>query len=206
MPEEKVEEKDSDVASDGLYLKVSESLAELMNSSPVDNTSHLLTTTLLSLIIRQNLGSSIEEIKSCLDQAQKKRFLLQKEGNEEEIKILDTTIETLSRFLEKAQVEKNNFENIVGKVDKTMDSVKGLELLNSRNYSKLKEIEEQVLKLKDSNQHTIDITDSGIDIKDIPKGDLIRGLMKTLAVLVVILLLMLVFSLSCNIFGKIGES
>lgn len=206
MPEDKVQDKDSDVASDGLYLKVSESLAELMNSSPVDNTSQLLTNTLLSLIIRQNLGSSIEEIKSCLDQAQKKRFLLLKEGKEEdEIKILDTTIDTLSRFLEKAQVEKNNFEYIVGKVDQTLDSVKSLELLNSRNSAKIKDLEEQMLK--DVNRsHTIDITDAGIDIKDVPKGDLIRGLIKTLAFLVVVLLLMLVFSLSCNIFGKIGET
>jgi hypothetical protein len=206
MPEQ-VEDRESDVQSDGLYLKVSESLAELMDKAPHDNTSQLLTSTLLSLIIRQNLGSSIEEIKECLDQAEKKRFVLEQEGKQgEEIKLLDTTIETLTKFLQKAQKERNYMENIELNIERNSDSIKDLDFVNTINSSKIKDLEQKILTIKNTNHDVIDIPTEEIDINDIPKGSLIIALVKTLAFLVAALLVVLAFGLSCNIFGNIGET
>jgi hypothetical protein len=203
MPE-KVEDIDTDLQSEGLYLKVSESLAELMNQPPSDNTLPLITNTLLSLIINHNLGSSIKDIENCLIEAERKRYLLIQEGNEEELKILDTTIETLSKFLDKAQQERRVIENIQLNVEKASNSIKDLDIVNSRNSSKIKDLEEKILKLKVVNEHVVDMPTEEVDINDIPKGNLIKALVKTLAFLVVMALLILVFSLSCNIYGNVG--
>ena len=207
-------EKDSDLTSEGLYLKVSESLAELMDSVPEKSTSQLLTNTLLSLVIRQNLGASLEEIKTCLAQAEKKRYFLTQElsgrRSEEvesinaEIKILDTTIETLSSFLVNAQKEYDNYENVILQVRQTKDSIQILENINGTYAKRLHDLEQKLLLLKGSD-HIVEVSDE-IDLKDIPKGAVVQRLVRALAILCVILVLLLGFSLSCNVFGKIGES
>ena len=119
-------------------LRISHSLQNLMDtvddpenttnrfkqSSSKSKLPYILTSSLMALVVRQNLGSTLTEIQKTLDQARQEYFRLfkeltainetdpKKETIQVELKVLDETVRTLEFALERAEKEHNEILNI----------------------------------------------------------------------------------------------
>jgi hypothetical protein len=134
-------------------LQISRSLQNLMDtvddpanitnrfkqSSSKSKLPYILTSSLMALVVRQNLGSTLTEIQKTLDQARQEYFRLLKELTacddadpkkytiQVELKVLDETVRTLEFALERAEKEHNEILIIQEDLEISKNQVRRLE-------------------------------------------------------------------------------
>ena len=151
-------------------IKLSSSLEDLMNHVDTtqkhpNDTNYLLTTSLMALVVRQNLGSTLSEIKAALDQARQEYNKLSKRlssrGNSPdtlhennlkndplpgEIKVMEETIKTLERALEKAEQEHQDVIALGENLKITQDHVQQIQVSIRELLEKMETVEQSLAK------------------------------------------------------------
>lgn len=152
-------------------LRISHSLQNLMDtvndpdnitnrfkqSSSKSKLPYILTSSLMALVVRQNLGSTLTEIQKTLDQARQEYFRLlreltalddadpKKETIQVELKVLDETVRTLEFALERAEKEHNEILNIQEDLEVSKEQVRMLEDSLRSVQTKASQLETMIL-------------------------------------------------------------